>query len=109
MVSRTRSDKRGVQRKKLVFGGACLMMLLLTVYAPNQLNVWAAGYGAQPAHEAERLHLVSGQSMLLKQQKVSLQGETVAQSFPASADIYSPNYLREVPPPESCRPYYESP
>ncbi|MBP1732918.1 MAG: pilus assembly protein CpaC, partial [Deltaproteobacteria bacterium] len=42
------------------------MMLLLTVYAPNQLSVWAAGYGAQPAHEAERLHLASGQSMLLR-------------------------------------------
>jgi pilus assembly protein CpaC len=42
------------------------MMLLLTVHLPNQLNVWAAGYGAQPAQEAERLHLVSGQSMLLK-------------------------------------------
>jgi pilus assembly protein CpaC len=66
MVSRKRSAKTGVRRKKLLLGGACLMMLLLTVHLPNQLNAWAAGYGAQPTQEAERLHLVSGQSMLLK-------------------------------------------
>jgi pilus assembly protein CpaC len=92
MVSIVRSKERGVQGKKLPLVGACLMTLLLAVFFPFRVTVPAAEYGSPPTLEAERLHLVSGKSILVKSAE-SVKRVSVANPEVADFTLISPQEI----------------